>query len=141
MACTNQKSSLSTVNTAAQTLAANGYLAFTANNLKTGVAISHVPGATTVGLIKGLYLVTVGADVVPTANGDIVLQLVNNGVAIPGAKATFTGTTTAKSNVGISTVVRVLPSCAVINNNANLQVQISAAGTVSNAIMNVVKLA
>lgn len=141
MVCTNQKSSLSTVNTAVQTLASNGYLAFTANDLKTGVAISHVPGATNVGLMKGLYLVTVGADVVPSANGDIALQLVNNGVAIPGAKATFTGTTTAKSNLSIVKAVRVLPSCAAINNNANLQVQISAAGTVSNAILNVVKLA
>ena len=141
MVCTNQKSSLSTVNTAVQTLAANGYLSFTANNLKTGVAISHVPGTTGVGLIKGLYLVTVGADVTPAANGDISLQLTNNGVPITGAKATFTGNTTAKNNVNISTVVRVLPSCAAINNNANLQVQISVAGTVSNAILNVVKLA
>lgn len=101
MAC-NQKSALTTVVTAAQTVAANGFVNFPTNNLLTGVAIGHVAGAAAVNLLRGLYLVTLNADVTPTAAGD---------------------------------------SCCVINNNSELQVQATAAGTISNASLSVVRLA
>ena len=140
MAC-NQKSALTTVVTAAQTVAANGFVNFPTNNLLTGVAIGHVAGSTSVNLIRGLYLVTLNADVTPTAAGDIGLQLVRNGVAVPGAEATVTGATGDTYNIGFATLIRVLPSCCVINNNAALQVQATAAGNISNASLSVVKMA
>ena len=140
MAC-NQKSALTTVVTAAQTVAANGFVNFPTNNLLTGVAIGHVAGAAAVNLLRGLYLVTLNADVTPTAAGDIGLQLVRNGVVVPGAEATVTGATGDTYNIGFVTLIRVLPSCCVINNNAALQVQATAAGTISNASLSVVRLA
>ena len=134
----NQKSALTTVATAAQTVAANGFVNFPTNNLLTGVAIGH---NTTVNLLRGLYLVTLNADVTPTAAGDIGLQLIRNGVAVPGAEATVTGATGDTYNVSFATLIRVLPSCCVINNNSMLQVQATAAGTITNASLSVVKMA
>lgn len=140
MTC-NQKSALTTVATAAQTVAANGYVNFTSNNLLTGVAIAHTAGSNSVRLLRGLYLVTLNADISPTAAGDIGLTLIRDGVAVPGAEATVTGAVGDTYNVGFSTLVRVLPSCCVIDNNATLQVQATAAGTVDNVSLSVVKLA
>lgn len=40
-----------------------------------------------------------------------------------------------------ATLLRVLPSCCVIDNNAALQVQATAAGTISNVSLSVVKMA
>ena len=40
----NQKSALTTVATAAQAVAANGFVNFPTNNLLTGVAIGHIAG-------------------------------------------------------------------------------------------------
>lgn len=140
MAC-NQKSALTTVVTAAQTVAVNGFVNFPANNLLTGVAIGHVAGAAAVNLLRGLYLVTLNADVTPTAAGDIGLRLVRNGVAVPGAEATVTGAAGDTYNISFATLIRVLPSCCVINNNSELQVQATAAGTISNASLSVVRLA
>lgn len=140
MAC-NQKSALTTVATAAQTVAANGYVSFSSNNTLSGVAITHVAGSTSVGLRQGLYLVTLNADLTPTAAGDIGLQLMRNGATVPGAEATVTAATGDTYNVGFSSLLRVLPSCCAVNNNATLQVQATAAGTISNASLSVVKLA
>lgn len=125
----NQKSALTTVATAAQTVAANGFVGFPTNNLLTGVSIKHTAGSTSVNLIQGLYLVTLNADITPTAAGDIGLNLLRNGVAVPGAEATVTGATGDTYNISFATLLRVLPSCCVIDNNAALQVQATAAGT------------
>ena len=57
MTC-NQKSALTTVSTAVQTVTANGFVNFPTNNLLTGVSIKHPAGSTSVNLIQGLYLVT-----------------------------------------------------------------------------------
>ena len=73
--------------------------------------------------------------------GDIGLRLVRNGVAVPGAEATVTGATGDTYNISFATLIRVLPSCCVINNNSELQVQATAAGTISNASLSVVRLA
>ena len=142
MTC-NQKSALTTVATAAQTVVANGYVNFTSNNLLTGIAIAHTAGSNSVRLLRGLYLVTLNADISPAAAGDIGLQLVRDGVAVAvsGAEATVTGAVGDTYNVGFATLIRVLPSCCVIDNNATLQVQATAAGTVDNVSLSVVKLA
>lgn len=140
MTC-NQKSALTTVATAAQTVAANGFLTFSTNNLLTGRSISHAAGSTTASLGYGLYQVSVNADLTPTAAGDIGIQLVRNGAVVPGAEATVTGATGDTYNVGFTTLIAVMRSCCVVNNIANLQVQATAAGTISNASMSIVRLA
>lgn len=140
MAC-NQKSALTTVATAAQTVAANGFLNFPTNNILSGRSIAHTAGSTTASLGYGLYLVTVNADLTPAAAGDIALQLVRNGATVPGAKATVTGATGDTYNVSFTTLIGVLRSCCAVNNVANLQVQATAAGTISNASMSIVRVA
>lgn len=140
MTC-NQKSALTTVSTAVQTVTENGFVNFPTNNLLTGVSIKHPAGSTSVNLIQGLYLVTLNADVTPAAAGDMGLRLVRNGVTVPGAEATATGAVGDTYNISFATLIRVLPSCCVINNNAALQVQATAAGNISNASLSVVKMA
>lgn len=141
MVCVSQKSALNTISSATQTLAANGYIEFANNNVLTGVAITHLPGSTSISLTRGLYMVMANADVTPTAAGDIAVQLANNGVAVSGAKGSVTGASDTMYNIGFTAIVKVLPSCCAINNNASLQVQLTAAGSVSNASVSVVKLA
>lgn len=70
-----------------------------------------------------------------------ITPLLRNGVAVPGAEATVTGATGDTYNISFATLLRVLPSCCVIDNNAALQVQATAAGTISNASLSVVKMA
>lgn len=136
----HEKSALDSVTVAAQAVVADGYLDFATNSILDGCSISHVAGSNTVSLLKrGLYQVSVNADIEPTAAGDIAVQLVRNGVAIPGSIATVTGAAATTYNVAFTALVKVLPSCCVIDNTANLQVQVTAAGTVTNAHIVVVK--
>lgn len=134
------KSVLTTIATAAQTVAANGLLEFPTDAVSGGASITK-KNNTTVALGYGLYLVTVNADLTPTAAGDISLQLLNNSDKIQAAEATVTGATGDTYNVGFTTLVVVRRSCCAVNNIANLQVQATAAGTISNAAMTIVRLA
>ena len=134
-------SALTTVTAAAQTVAENGFVNFSTNNILAGRSITHTAGGNAVNLRRGLYLVTLNADLTPTAAGDIGLRLVRNGTAVAGAEATVTAATGDTYNVGFSALLTVLPSCCVVNNNATLQVQATAAGTLSNVSLSVAKLA
>ena len=72
--------------------------------------------------------------------GDLSFQLYNNGVAIPGAIATNNiATASNKANYAFTAAIRVLASCPVINNTAQLTIQnISAnAATVTNAAVTI----
>lgn len=94
--------------------------------------------------VKGLtnYQIAMQLNVsVKTVAGDIGLKLLRNGVAVPGAEATVTGATGDTYNISFATLLRVLPSCCVIDNNVALQVQATAAGTISNISLSVVKMA
>ena len=141
MNCVYQKSALDAVTVPSQTLAADGYVDFETNRLQTGCSIQHVAGSNTVNLINhGLYMVSVNADVVPAAAEPITLQLLNNGEVVPGAEATITGVAADSAHVAFK--VLVLKSCpCVIDNRASLQVQLTEAGTISNANIVAVKLA
>lgn len=62
------------------------------------------------------------------ANTEVTIQLYRNGVAVPGVVTT--ATTVAEANpqtLSMSTIVNVLPSCAAICNNANLQFVVTSA--------------
>lgn len=144
MAC-YEKSSLNAVSIAEQTIAANGFVTFPVNNLLTGVAIRHVAGSSAVSLIRGLYLVSVNADVIPAAAGSVGLQLVGTTESVTtninGAEAVVTGAADTTVNLAFTTLVRVRPSCCALNNLTTLQVQATAAATINNASITVVKLA
>lgn len=143
MNCVYQKSALDAVTVPSQTLVADGYVDFETNRLQTGCSVQHIAGSNTVNLINhGLYMVSVNADVVPAAAEPITLQLLNNGEVVPGAEATITGVAADSAHVAFTTLIRVLKSCpCVIDNRASLQVQLTEAGTISNANIVAVKLA
>ena len=109
------------------TLAAltNEALNFNINSVKTGCTVTHSPSSTTFSLNKpGFYFVTfngVGAATGATV-GNIVVQLQQNGVNVPGALASAESTTalTDVKNLSFSTIIQVKPSCCAVDNNVNL---------------------
>ena len=103
----------------------NEALNFNINSVKTGCTVTHSPGSTTFSLNKpGFYFVTFnGAGAATGATvGNIVVQLQQNGVDIPGALASAESTTalTDVKNLSFSTIIQVKPSCCAVDNNVNL---------------------
>lgn len=145
MACLNEKSSLNAASIAEQSVVANGFIEYPINNLLTGTAIKHTAGSTSVNLIRGLYLVSVNADIVPAAAGNVGLQLLatteSTSAVINGAQSVVTGTADTAVNLAFTTLIRVRPSCCAVNNSTSVQVQATAAATINNSSIVVVKLA
>lgn len=54
----------------------------------------------------GVYAVSVDMSLTPSAEGDVVIQLYKDGVAMPQAKATGTGATTTAANYSFGTLVQ-----------------------------------
>ena len=133
---------LSSYNNTAQEVAINGLLTFTTDRILTGCTATR--NGQTFQLNKpGYYYVTFNADgAATTAVGDIVVVLQNNGVAVPGAIATFTTTVADDAtNLAFSTIIRVPPSCCAVDNTANLTlVNTGVAATYTNVNINITKL-
>ena len=133
---------LNAVNTATQAVVANGFIAYTATNVKQGCGIKFNDGSNTISLKgNGIYLVEVNADVVPTNAELISMQLLKNNVVVPAAKATVTGVASSTSSLSFSTLIKVPCSCNCVDNTANLQVQLTALANVTNASITVVRVA
>ena len=133
---------LNAVNTVTQAVVANGFIAYTATNVKQGCGIKFNDGSNTISLKgNGIYLVEVNADVVPTNAGLISMQLLKNNVVVPAAKATVTGVASSTSSLSFSTLIKVPCSCNCVDNTANLQVQLTALANVTNASIVVVRIA
>ena len=133
---------LNAVNTATQAVVANGFIVYTATNVKQGCGISYNDGSNTISLKgNGIYLVEVNADVIPTNAGLISMQLLKNNVVVPAAKATVTGVASSTSSLSFSTLIKVPCSCNCVDNTANLQVQLTALANVTNASIVVVRIA
>ena len=133
---------ISSYNNTSQEVAINGLLTFTTDRILTGCTATR--NGQTFQLNKpGYYYVTFNADgAATTAVGDIVVVLQNNGVAVPGAIATFTTTVADDTtNLAFSTIIRVPPSCCAVDNTANLTlVNIGVAATYTNVNINITKL-
>ena len=133
---------LSSYNNTTQEVAINGLLTFTTDRILTGCTATR--NGQTFQLNKpGYYYVTFNADgAATTAVGDIVVVLQNNGVAVPGAIATFTTTVADDAtNLAFSTIIRVPPSCCAVDNTANLTlVNTGVAVTYTNVNINITKL-
>ena len=133
---------ISSYNNASQDVAINGLLTFTTDRILTGCTATR--NGQTFQLNKpGYYYVTFNADgAATTAVGDIVVVLQNNGVAVPGAIATFTTTVADDAtNLAFSTIIRVPPSCCAVDNTANLTlVNTGVATTFTNVNINITKL-
>lgn len=133
---------ISSYNNTAQEVAINGLLTFTTDRILTGCTATR--NGQTFQLNKpGYYYVTFNADgAATTAVGDIVVVLQNNGIAVPGAIATFTTTVADDAtNLAFSTIIRVPPSCCAVDNTANLTlVNTGVATTYTNVNINITKL-
>lgn len=133
---------ISSYNNISQEVAINGLLTFTTDRILTGCTATR--NGQTFQLNKpGYYYVTFNADgAATTAVGDIVVVLQNNGVAVPGAIATFTTTAADEiTNLAFSTIIRVPPSCCAVDNTANLTlVNTGVAATYTNVNINITKL-
>ena len=133
---------ISSYNITTQEVAANGLLTFSTDRILTGCTATR--NGQTFQLNKpGYYYVTFNADgAATTAVGDIIVVLQNNGVAVPGAIATFTTTVADDAtNLAFSTIIRVPPSCCAVDNTANLTlVNTGVAATFTNVNINITKL-
>ena len=85
-------------------------------------SVSHYPGTAQI-IIRnpGLYMVSYNG--FATGSGNVAVQLYTNGTAVPYAKciATSTGLTDAVP-LNFNTYIRVLPSCAAINNTTTMTI-------------------
>lgn len=144
MSCNNQyQKSVLSASSGAQTLLTNANIPFNTTNLLNGVSIEF-NGGTTISLVKpGVYLISVDANVAEAGTAGLIsIQVQKNGVNINGAKASVDSSATGDAeNIHVTTLVKVLPSCCMVNNNANITVVNNGVGAVySNANITVVKL-
>ena len=125
-----------------QPVAADDTLNFDVSRILTGCTVKHVDGSPSFTLTKpGYYYVTFNADVLGTAAGDVTAELINGAVAVPGATATTTIAIGETANVAFATIIRVLPSCAAIDNTTTLTIlNTGVAVTYTNANINITKL-
>ena len=133
---------INTYNTTTQNVVANGTITFTTDRILTGCTVTR--NGSTFQLNKpGYYYVTFNAVAAATETvGDLTVELYNNGVAVPGAIATVTTTTAGNNdNYAFTTIIRVLPSCPMVNNTANLTiVNTGVDATYAVANINITKL-
>lgn len=124
-------------------VASSAAIPFVNNRYVVGCGTSHAAGSPAVVLRKpGYYLVNFSGVLSAASTGTVSAQLYNNGVAVPGAASSATIATAGDlANVSFSSVVRVLESCACIDNTANLTVvNTGLASTYSDAEISIVRL-
>lgn len=125
-----------------QSVAVNDTLNFNVTRILTGCTVKHVDGSASFTLTKpGYYYVTFNADVLGTAAGNVIAELINGSVAVPGATATTTIAIGETESIAFTTIVRVLPSCAAIDNTTTLTIlNTGVEVTYTNANINITKL-
>ena len=135
---------ISSYNTTSQTVAAEEAVKFVTDRILTGCTATRGADGVTFTLAKtGYYYISFNAVAAATETvGDITIALYNNGVAVPGAEATYTATTAGNnSNLSFTTIIKVPPSCCVIDSSAKLTVvNTGVEATYSNVNINITKL-
>lgn len=128
---------LTTTSTTSQTLATGNPIPLQNNIFQSGCGISHIAGSPAISLTRtGIYLVAVTATGDAGSGNTFSVQAYNNGTAIPTAIASLVDTGT----VHFTTLVKVLPSCRSINNNANLTFVNTGATTYSTVEVDIIKV-
>lgn len=125
-----------------QSVAVDDTLNFNVTRILTGCTVKHVDGSASFTLTKpGYYYITFNADVLGTAAGNVTVELINGSVAVPGATATTTIAIGETETIAFATIVRVLPSCATIDNTTTLTIlNTGVEVTYTNANINITKL-
>ena len=128
---------LKTTSTTSQTLATSNPIPLQNNIFQSGCGITHIAGGTAISLTRtGTYLVAVTATGNAGSGNTFSVQAYNNGTAIPAAIASLVD----QGTVHFTTLVKVLPSCRSIDNNANLTLVNTGATTYSTVEVDVVKV-
>jgi hypothetical protein len=141
--CNNERASIKAFSQSSQTVLTNGAVGLLNNSITGGNCSGITINNNAITLKKsGTYLVTVSANLIATALGNLTLQLYNKGVAVPGAIATTTAAnTTDVRNINFSILIHVDPSCNCVNNNDVLTLINSGIGaTYTNVIIDIVKI-
>ena len=125
-----------------QSVAVDDTLNFNVTRILTGCTVKHVDGSASFTLTKpGYYYVTFNADILGTAAGNVTAELINGSVAVPGATATTTIAIGETESIAFATIIRVLPSCAAIDNTTTLTIlNTGVEVTYTNANVNITKL-
>ena len=134
---------ISAFNSATQTVAVDGAYVFDTNRIVTGCTVGHTPGTSTFTLSKpGYYYVTFNSTFTTDDTGVASVELKNGGTAVPGANASETITTAGDvKSIAFATIVKVTPSCAMIDNSATLTfVATGIALNATTANVNITKL-
>lgn len=124
-------------------VASSEAIPFVNNRYVVGCGTSHAAGSPAIVLRKpGYYLVNFNGVLSAASTGTVSAQLYDNGVAVPGATSSATIATAGDlTNISFSSVIKVLESCACVDNTTNLTiVNTGLASTYSNAEISVVRL-
>lgn len=113
---------ISSYNSTTQTVEVGSAYVFNTNRVVTGCTVGHTPGTTTFTLNKpGYYFITFNSTFSTTDTGVATIELRNGTAPIPGAIASETITTAGdETSIAFSTIVRVLPSCPLVDNTTTL---------------------
>ena len=107
-----------------QTLLPNDLISFANNRIATSCSVSHPAGGTTFTIKRpGLYLVSFHgtASATAAATEPITVQLMNNGVEVPGALTSeLSAAADTPVNLSFTTAIQIRPSCCAVDNEANL---------------------
>lgn len=132
---------ISSYNITTQNVAVDGLLTFTTDRILTGCTVTR--NGPTFQLNKpGYYYVTFNANGSATSVADATIELLNNGIAVPGATATITPAAIGNTmNFAFATIIKVPPSCCAVDNTANLTlVNTGVAAIFTNVNINITKL-
>lgn len=96
-----------------QTIDVNEPLLFSVNRVLTGCTVTHVVGTGEFKLNKpGYYYVNFNGVAATTAAGSATVNLMSDGVAVPGATASvYTATPTEAGSLSFSSIIKVMPTC------------------------------
>ena len=132
---------ISSYNITNQAVLTDGVINFTTDRILTGCTATR-DGQTFQLNKPGYYYVTFNAVATATEAGEITATLENNGNVVIGATASMTaGEVGDLVNLAFTTIIKVPPSCCVINNTGNLTVVNTGVGaTYTNVNLNITKL-
>lgn len=133
---------ISSYNSASQTIATDDLLGFAQDTILTGCTVTRKDG--TFYLNKpGFYYVTFNAvGAATTTVGEVIVELQSDGVAVPGAIASFTPSAVeVNGNLAFATIVKVNPICCLSQNRQALTLVNAGVETLySNVKINITKL-
>lgn len=134
---------INSYNAATQTVETDAAYLFDTNRISTGCTVGHAAGTAAFTLNKpGYYYVTFNTTFTTTATGTATVELRNGVTPVPGAVGSETITTAGDTkSIAFATIVRVLPSCAAIDNTTTLTFVATGIDlTATTAAVNITKL-